>query len=220
MTRVLVEVQQALESLYRVEPANDVRDYVITEEHRGALHLDRAPREQLLLREAPGELEIGLFIDQRALRRLEPGLDDANLGEFLLAVEGVSHFLYVMVRARAGRPFSGLELELQAEVDKFLLVLLIAWAAHRGPPERLSERLRDRLFSRVRFHADLSDEERDRYTTANAAAFEYAASLETRYLRRHAIPDMLGEMRRFYRLGCADKLDLIADHRQRARKAA
>ena len=125
---------------------------------------------------------------------------------FLVAVEGVSHFLYVMVRARAERPFSALELELQAEVDKYLLALLIAWAADRRGPEGL----RERLFSRIRLHADLSDEEVERYKTANAMAGEYAASLEARFVRHRALGPLLDETRRFYRLGCAEKLDHIA----------
>jgi hypothetical protein len=205
MSRSLLrEVQQALETAYRVEPGLDVRDYLITEAERARLGLERAPREQLLLRERPGELEVGLFVDERTLAR---GAD--SLEEFLLAVEGVSHFLYVMVRARAERPFSALELELQAEVDKYLLALLGAWGG-RGEPAPVSAELRERLFTKVRFHSDLSPEERDRYATANAAADEYAASLEARFVRRHALAEMLDEMRRFYRLGCAEKLDHIA----------
>jgi hypothetical protein len=186
-----------------VAPGADVRDYLISEADRSALGVPRAPREQLLLVETPGELEVGLFVDQALLERLEAGVDEDHLADYLLAVEGVSHFLYVMVRARAERPFSALELELQAEVDKYLLALLAEW------PVVESERLRARLYRRVRFHEDLSSEERDRYATANAAADEYAASLEARYVRRRAIDDMLDEMRRFYRLGCAEKLDHI-----------
>ena len=211
MTRVLVEVQQALESLYRIEPGSDVRDYIVSAADRGALAPHRAPREQLLLREAAGELEVGLYIDPGTLLRLEGGLVEENLAEFLLAIEGVSHFLYVMVRARAERPFSALELELQAEVDKYLLVLLVALATVRGGTlDGLSSDLRHRLFLRVSYHSDLSSEERDRYTTANIAAATYSASLEARYLRRRAVSEMLSEMRHFYRLGCAEKLDHIS----------
>ena len=66
---------------------------------------------------------MGLFVDELALGRLSGPFGEERLPEYLLAVEGVSHFVYVMVRARAERPFSGLELELQAEVDKYLLSL-------------------------------------------------------------------------------------------------
>jgi len=207
--KVLAELQRALELAYRVAPGMDVRDFVIDERARDSFLLHRTPREQLLLREARGELEVALYVDAATLARLEPGLSDDNLGEFVLAVEGVSHFLYVAVRAAVERPFSALELELQAEVDKYLLALLIAWAtgAH---PSSTSSRLRERLFRRVRLLADLTDEERDRYRTAHAAADEYASQLESRFVERRALDGLLGELRRFYRLGCAEKLDHIA----------
>jgi hypothetical protein len=228
--RVLAEVQHALEALYRVDAAVDVRDFLISEEARQGLGLKRLPREQLLLYQEPDGLSVGLFVDELALGRLarlleveeasvpatprttrqEAGqrqlvMEHGMLAEFLLVVEGVSHFLYVALRTREHRPFSGLELELQAEIDKYLLVLLWAWPEHGHPPDDL----RERLFARVTFLQGMSSEEHDRYRTANAVADDYVASLETRFVRRRALPDLLTEVRRFYRLDCAGKLDHI-----------
>ena len=203
MTDILFELQRALEELYRVDAEADVRDFVISDKSRESHGAGRASREQLLLREDERGLEVGLFVDELALGRLDRGLDPrgANLGEFLLAAEGVSHFLYVSVRAREERRFSGLELELQAEVDKYLLTLLAAWPHADG--------LRERLFARVSFLGDLSTEEHDRYHAANAAADGYVASLEARFVRPRRVEDLLAELRRFYRLDCAGKLDHI-----------
>ncbi len=206
MKQLLRELQHTLELVYRIEPTSDVGDFILSPGQRAQFSIARAPREQLLLRQQADALEVGLFFAPGLLEPLARGLDERNLDEFLQVAEGVSHFLYVMVRARAERPFSALELELQAEVDKYLLALLIAWAADRRPPEGL----RERLFQGVRFHDDLSSDERDRYRTANGAANEYAALLELRFVRPRALADLLAELRRFYRLGCAEKLDHIA----------
>ncbi len=209
MTRVLGRVQRALEGLYRVEARADVRDFVISEEQRQALGVERRPDEQLLLRDEPGGLAVGLFVNQASLRRLEDlsggPPPDEHLEDFLLAVEGVSHFVYVTVRAQAERPFSALELELQAEVDKYLLVLLSRWREGSAPPAGI----RRRLFGAVSYHDDLSHEELRRYRTANDAADEYVASLEHRFVRHRAVGAMLDEMRRFWRLDCAGKLEHI-----------
>ena len=120
--------------------------------------------------------------------------------------EGVSHFVYLAHRAQAERVVSAVELELQAEVDKYAVALLVGWDQTGAPPPDL----RRRLFDRVQLLGDLSDEERSRYQLANQAANEYAASLEARYVRRGAIADMLAELRRFYLLGLSGKLDRIA----------
>jgi hypothetical protein len=210
MLAVLRALQGGLESMYRVETDLDVCDFLVGGETRAQLHRERAPREQLLLKQVEGALEMALFVDERTLENLElrdprRRLDEANLSDFLLAVEGVSHFVYVAHRAKVERPVSAVELELQAEVDKYLVALLVSWNQAGEPPPDL----RERLFSRVVFAGDLSREERDRYQLANSAASEYAAALEARFVATRSIDDLLGEVRRFYRKGLAEKLEHI-----------
>lgn len=211
MPAVLRALQGGLESMYRVETDLDVCDFLVGGEERDALRVERAPREQLLIRRDEEGLQLGLFVDERTLENLamrDPRrrLDAQNLQDFLLAIEGVSHFVYLVHRARQERPVSAVELELQAEVDKYLVSLLVSWNQTGEPPSDL----RERLFTNIRFAGDLSREERERYELANSAADEYASSLEQRFVRTHAVDDMLGEVRRFYRKGLAEKLEYIS----------
>jgi hypothetical protein len=211
MPAVLRALQGGLESMYRIETDLDVCDFLVDGESRDALRVERAPREQLLIKPDPDGLRLGLFADERTLENLtvrDPRrrLDDQNLQDFLLAVEGVSHFVYLVHRARQERPVSAVELELQAEVDKYLVSLLVSWNQSGEPPADL----RQRLFAHISFAGDLSREERERYELANSAADEYAASLEARFVRPRAVDDMLGEVRRFYRKGLAEKLEYIS----------
>jgi hypothetical protein len=197
--------------MYRVETDLDVCDFLLDSDGREAFGSQRAPHEELLVKQLDDDLQLGLFVHERTLQNLatrDPRrrLDEQNLQDFLLAVEGVSHFVYVVHCARQARPVSAVELELQAEVDKYLVALLVTWNQTGEPPADL----RKRLFSRVRFAGDLSREERERYQLANSAADEYAASLEQRFVRTRAVNDMLGEARRFYRKGLADKLGTIS----------
>ena len=66
------------------------------------------------------------------------------------------------------------------------------------------------LFGQAQFAEDLSPEEQDRYATAHSAARAYAHSLERRYLAHQRTPDMLSELRLFYRLPLDSKLNHIA----------
>ena len=204
----LARVQRGLEHLYRVDTGVTVDDFVIDEPTRDGLVRERRPREQLLVVEDQGEMSLALFVDPAALANLErndPGrvLGDHNLGDFLLAVEGVSHFIYAIWCARAERPVSQLELELQAEVDKYVTCLLVT------EPVR-SKEWRERLFGDACYEPDLDHDESQRYRVANDNAHRYAAFLETEFVARRRIPEMLGELRRFYRLGLAAKLSTIA----------
>jgi hypothetical protein len=197
--------------MYRVETELDVTDFLVDGDSREKLSLERQPREQLLIQQQADGLSLGLFVDERTLANLNERdprrrLDERNLQDFLYAVEGVSHFVYVAHRARVDRPVSAIELELQAEVDKYLVALLVWWSQCGEPPGRL----RERLYAQVTFHGDLSAEERDRYQLANSAADEYAASLEQRFVKPRAVEDLLAEVRKFYRKGLAEKLEHIS----------
>jgi hypothetical protein len=208
--RTLARVQRGLETLYRIETGVTVDDFVIDEPTRDGLVPIRKPREQLLVCEEGGEMAVALFIHPAVLENLaehDPGrrLGDHNLGDFLLAVEGVSHFIYAICCARAERPISQLELELQAEVDKYVTCLLAT-----DPAPAQSETLRYRLFGEPEYEPDLDGEERDRYRAANDNAHRYAAWLESTFVAPRRIPEMLGELRRFYREGLAGKLSRIA----------
>ncbi|MDX2019422.1 MAG: hypothetical protein SF187_04220 [Deltaproteobacteria bacterium] len=215
---VLGRLQRGLESLYRVQTNLDVQAFVVDEAARaralagssGSHGTARRPREQLLIEESNDELKMALFVDAQALNNLQrhdpaQGLVPQNFNDFCLAVEGVSHFIYVAVCAAGERSVSALELELQAEVDKFVTCLLMANDHHQNAP-----RVRSLLFDEPHFANDLSAEEHDRYVTAHRAANAYAHALHKRYLVHEKTTDMLAELRGFYRFSLDAKLNHIA----------
>lgn len=206
---MLSRLQRGIEQLYRIDTNVDVDDFLIDADARDRLGVARAPREQLLVSQSEGSVEIGLFVDRASLDNLERNdpsraLGEHNLGDFLLAIEGVSHFVYLVWRAAADQPVSPLELELQAEVDKYVTCLLTA----EGDAED-AHRLHRRLFEQFAFEPDLDAVERRRYRVANSNAARYSASLQERYISRRRTSDMLAELRRFYRLPLAAKLAFI-----------
>lgn len=203
---VLARLQRGLEALYRIETHLAIDAFVIDAAARAAVGTARAPREQLLVRQGDDELSMALFVDAAALANLErhdpaTRLDDDNFTDFCLAVEGVSHFVYVARCAAAHRCVSPLELELQAEVDKFVCCFMLAGAA---------DHLRRRLYGDVSYADDLDDEERVRYRTANHEASRYTAALVREFVEPQATSAMLAELRRFYRMDLPDKLGHIA----------
>jgi hypothetical protein len=205
---VLARLQRGLEQMYRIDTKVHVQDFVLDEAARDHFAPSRRPREQLLLSETDDSLEIGLYVDEATLDRFagwqpHQGLDDDNMGDFLLAVEGVSHFIYAVWRTRADQRVSPLELELQGEVDKYVTCVLTGTGTTNSPW------VRRRLFEDFEYHEDLDEDERDRYHAANTRARRYAASLETRYVSKNRISDMLAELRRFYRMSLRGKLEFI-----------
>jgi hypothetical protein len=211
---VLDSLQSMLARLYDVELLHDVGDYLITDRrHLGGrvpCNDARAPEEELLLAEMPDGAGVALYLDPELLRRLEGAdpldtLTDENLADYCTALEGVSHFVYSTWRLNRDLPVSLLELETQAEVDKYAVtVFLMARQQGGGYPREVHPR----LFDRVRFDARLEREQYDRYRTAHRSAAHYCRKLEHRFVSRGALraEPLLRELRRFYRLGNAAKV--------------
>jgi hypothetical protein len=182
---VLRRLQRRLERFYQLEETPDVRAFVRESS-------DAGEREALLLRESEGELEMALVVPAEAAN---------DHDGWLQLAEGVSHFVYVANRARQQLPATQLELELQAEVDKFVLLVL-----DRSPYDRDEAfEVHSRLYERVRFLHAAGTELGDRYRTANDLAARYV-----RRLLRYGHHATQAALRRFYRAGQAEKIRLVA----------
>ncbi len=206
---MLSQLQRGLETLYRLEAETEVEHFVIDEEARAAAGVARSPREQLLLQEDDDGVAIGLYLDASVLRNVQGHkastlVEGQLFGDFLMMLEGVSHFVYVAFRAGRNQQVSALELELQAEVDKYVTCLL----SHEDTRGR-SEKLRSRLFKEIEYDADLAPHEQERYRVANNNALRYSESLERRYVSNGRVGEMLVELRTFYRLGLRGKMQHI-----------
>lgn len=211
---LLRDLQAMLAGLYDAPAEHDVGDYLITDGAHAAalLGAGEAPPadEQLLLAEDVDGLELSLYVDRAVLERLGTrcplhSLSDDNLADYCTALEGVSHFHYVVWNAVRSRAVSLLELELQAEVDKYASALRLLLAQRDG---RFPGELLHRLFDRVVFLPTLSEQQRARYEEAHRYAARFCRRLEERFLRRRqARPEALvAELRAFYRLGSHAKL--------------
>jgi hypothetical protein len=208
---LLIEVQRGLESLYALEPEAPVTDFVIPPAEAAAYP---GGGSRTLVRESADGLSLGVVIDGGVcedLARRDPRtqLDRGNLGSFCVVTEEVSHFLLLLFRARWDRPVSQLELELQAEVDKYLTAAFFLSLQNEGA---VSTRLRTLLFRHYRLASGVSPERAERYRTASGLAERYCGWLESSFLRRGArLGALTREARRFYRMGQREKLEVIAE---------
>ncbi len=214
MSTVLRGMQSLLGRLYDVDVQYDVADFLVTDrEALGGVTPDNDGRlldEALLLSETADGAGVALYLDPGVLGRLEHAdplgaLTEGNLADYCTALEGVSHFVYTAWRLERDAGVSLLELETQAEVDKYAAtVFLVAHQQGGAYPVQVHSR----LFDRVTFDARLEPEQYARYRTAHRCAANYCRQLERRFVQRGEarIEALLRELRKFYRLGSAAKL--------------
>jgi hypothetical protein len=211
---ILRGMQELLARLYDVDVSYDVYDFLTTDPSfvagldRGAEH--RELDEQLLLAETADGAGMSLYLEKALLARLElddpiGALSESNLADYCTALEGVSHFMYAAWRIGSGAPMSLLELETQAEVDKYAATVFLL-ADQRGG--EFPAEVHARLFESASFDPHLAPNQRQRYETASRCAARFCRSLERRFVSRGAprVEALVRELRRFYRLGAGAKM--------------
>ena len=205
---MLDAIQEQLEAIYGIRAEYRAKDFLVDSDAARKLGGSGRSREELLLSE-DGQ-EVALYIEPSLLARVSStdpqGAMSADMGDFCEVAEGVSHFLYVVHTVKQERTVSLLELEAQAEVDKFAVCTLLKWGLDVG---RWAGTLVGRLFEQVQLRSNLSVAERWRYTEANRLAKSYCERLLP-IVRSGRMDRLLSELRHGYRLGAEAKLQYFA----------
>jgi len=209
----LASLQGALAEIYDLPATPDVAQFLLTDRKQLEFAGARASAEQLIVAEHGDTVSLGLFIDARVLERLShrdpfDALDQDNLADYLTAAEGVSHFVYVAWSAGFDRPVTLLELELQAEVDKYVLA---AWLLRTQCAGRFPRELHRLLFERARIDPTAAHDRIGLYQMASDYAGRFCRRLASGFIRggRGSTRELLAELRRFYRCSSARKRHYI-----------
>lgn len=198
-----LQCQDWLQQLYSLQPLAPVNAFLV--EGRAV----NGPKETLLLREAEDALELGLYLDPVVVARMEArgGLNAfacQSLEDFWIVLEGVSHFVCLGWHAGQEREISVLDLELQAEIDKFVSAWEFARQCGLGD---LGEELHRQLFEQWR-HATMPDEVAERYVHSSHLAARYCRWLQ---VHRDDVHGLRAELREFFRLSPRRRRERISE---------
>lgn len=179
--RSVRQVQRTLAAAYRLDLEVEASRHLLSIEQARRLLPDTSPRSGVLACEDAGELYLGLYFDPRDAR--DPGT----------VVEETSHFVCLAWHAAQDRPVSALVLELQSEIDRYVVARLAGGPAFAH-------------FEAFAFADWMDGETLGRYRRAHTAGACYCQGLESRYPTRADLPQLLAELRRFYRAPGPTKL--------------
>jgi hypothetical protein len=213
---LLKKIQQQFEAIYRLPPLLSIEDFLISQETLEQLaaqkqNLPLTRRGMMLLLPERDEMRVAIYLHNQVMDNLYTynpfiGLNENNIQAFCIAVEEVSHFLYTTWKVQQSLPITTLELELQAEVDTFILCTL--YHLSHGSAIFCSS-LMEFLFDSFHVAHDLPSESQHRYSTANTLVRHYCYFLDDRFIKKSLFPLMMAEIRKFYRLGQTDKISHI-----------
>lgn len=214
---LIQKVQSQIESVYGVEVGQSAADYLIDcREVSELLHVtdgQALPRELFLINPNPQDdtLEIALYLNESLTTNLASNspfksLNRNNIGDFCTLIEGVSHFVYYLHKMGLEHNVSQLELELQAEIDKYILLSLFSQAG--GLPR---QQLMEMLFEDYDLHHHLLPEQIERYETATDLARRFCHKL-SRHFSDDDIQSVISQLRHFYSLPQEEKIHQIVQY--------
>ncbi|MEJ1960247.1 MAG: hypothetical protein WDO56_01295 [Gammaproteobacteria bacterium] len=212
---ILRQLQELIGGIYDVSVTHDVYDFLVTSrEQLPAAVRASGTDEELIVAEGGDAIGVSLYLDPALLERLRKSnplvrLDESNVADYWTALEGVSHFLYLAWNAGHDKPVSLMELELQAEIDKYVASYLLL---KRQFPGRFPVELLHILFERTRIDPQLAQGRENLYRAATRHAEKFCRRLaDSLNASRPAVASemasgVLAELRRFYRLTDVRKL--------------
>lgn len=210
---MLADLQKHLTDIYQADHGFSVTDFLVTDPALARLlgrgNLVPNTDESVLLSQNENGLALSLYLDEEMLQRLDRDspfkeLRTGQLNDLCKVLEGISHFNYIVWSARQDKSVTLLELEMQAEVDKFVSTWLMALDQKDYD---FARRLHGWLFDDVSFNPDLDRDQLERYRAANDFAARFCHGLRER-LDRDGNKG-LHELRRFYRLSLTGKISHI-----------
>jgi hypothetical protein len=208
---ILKRIQDLIGGIYDVPIAHDVYDFLVTERPRLPQAAPQAAsEEELIIVEERDAVGVSLYLDPELLERLRRAdplehLHAGNVADYWTALEGVSHFVYFAWNAGYDKPVSILELEMQAEIDKYVASFALL---RRQSPQRFPAELMRLLFERTHVDPSLARGRQRMYRAASRYAEKFCRQLERglRDSRAELGRDVLAQLRRFYRLSDARKM--------------
>jgi len=215
--KVLQPMQDLLAGIYDLPTDYQVHDFLFTERERlPSPARESDTDEHVLVLDHGGAASVGLFLDAQLLERLAlanptQALHAGNLADYWTALEGVSHFLCLAWNAAHDRGVSLLELELQAEIDKYVASW---WLLRQQHPGRYPAELHHLLFERAYIDPRLAGDRAALYRAANQYAARFCRRLERQLSAQtsRVRSETVSELRRFYRLSRERKVNHIQRH--------
>lgn len=171
-----------------------------THENTG-LERPKVDEEVVFIEQHRDSLEFTVYFDEQLLESVAQSRSD--LDGVCTVVEGASHAVCLLWHAHNDRQLRPVDLELQAEIDKFVVLMeTITDSATR-------QALHRRLFSHSRILPDAGSALYERYKVANSLASDYCQWLSYRFIDGNNRAELNGELSRFYRLSGRAKFDYI-----------
>lgn len=202
--RAVSKIDHALKTLYQLTHRLQAKDFLVKISQSSESKVSNRLGKGSLLISQPkvDDLEIAIYLHPKILDVLShfskwPRSEWTfeQFEAFTVAVEEISHFNYLVERAQKNQSVSGWELELQSEIDRFVIAFMVQKHQRKLPS---FDELFERHFSNFTWDASISKQDLARYEDAHRFAKNWVAKLRPAFQHPKKWPWLVNQLRTFY----------------------
>lgn len=216
------QIDRALKRLYNIDTPYRAESFLLSNpihrpvpkvansDFQGALYIQGSVSSL----DDEADINVGIFFNDGIKKQLknfhqwEKHWTPDQLRAFTVAAEEISHFHYFLFNAKRKRAISQFELEMQGEIDKFLLTYFAQLVGTTHLRKRF-DGLFEHLFHCFRLGGHLKLHERERYLDANTFAKKFIVRIRKDLENHYRMESALKEVRKFYRMDLAEKMGFL-----------
>lgn len=214
------QIDRAIKHLYNLNSLHCAEEFLIqsvpnlvppkaaSKDLKGALYISPSPPNHKL--EEPS-VDLGIYLSEdirellKNFTRWSSPWTHQQVQAFSIAGEEISHFHYFVFNLSRERPISEFEIELQGEIDKFLLLFFSEFHSQLPKKEKF-EKLFEQLFFNFSLVSSLAPTEKQRYLDATIYARRFVQNIRKDLVDEGSIERAITSARQFYQKELADKV--------------
>ncbi len=189
-------LQKKLEEIYRLETCPAADQYVLSPKQfkRFAKSSDNP---QVIYVDEGSDASMGIYLGKRIFKKIQNKVKIFSFQDFCVMAEEISHFIYLIWSKSNEKKITLLDLEIQAEVDKFLLASNFFQS---------QETVFQKMFQTFMFRKNLLKDEENRYIEATRLGKKLAINLRSKKI---PLSEKIHWLRFFYRQNPSSRISMI-----------
>ncbi|MCC7460617.1 MAG: hypothetical protein IT286_04865 [Proteobacteria bacterium] len=189
-------LQKKIEKIYRLSSCPEAQQYVLSPKQFKKL-AKSSNNPQVIYQDEGDDMSLGIYLGSNLFKRIKQKSRIFSFQDFCVMSEEISHFIYLIWSKSNGKTINLLDLEVQAEVDKFVLA-----SDFFGSKKQIFQK----MFKNFNMRQNLREDEQERYYTANRLGKKFALSM----LSEKVTPlKKMNWLRMFYRQNINNRILMI-----------
>jgi hypothetical protein len=189
-------LQKKIEKIYRLHSCPEALQYMISPKQFRKLS-KFSDNPQVIYVDEGQDATMGIYLGPSLFRQIKKKSKIFSFQDFCVMAEEISHFIYLIWSKSNEKKINLLDLEVQAEIDKFILA-----SEFFGSKEEIFEK----MFEKFNMRKNLQPEEEERYFTANRLGKKFAIEMLRKKL---SISRRMNWLRLFYRQTITNRISMI-----------